>query len=398
MISQEKAVILRKGRARPFFGRHPWLFSGAVASVKGSPSAGDQVTVRSHEGLFVAYGLYNLKSQIRVRLYSWDPDKPLTEVFLKKRLDDALALREAIPGLMDPEGACRLVFSESDGLSGITVDRYGPYLALQVTSLALSSRLDLLLDHLEHRLRPRGIYLRTERAVKDEEGLELKDGLLRGCLKAGSLLIEEEGARYEVDLREGQKTGFYLDQRENRKAAARYAGGRTVLDLCCYSGGFFISSMKAGAACATGVDVSEAALCLAEKNAAHNDVSPVSLVRSDVFGFLEGALARGESYGMIIADPPRFTHRKRSLEQALKGYLRLNELAVKLLTPGGILVTCSCSGHISREDFLSVLSQVSERTGRPVRILEQRGQAPDHPVAASCPETSYLKCFICSVE
>jgi 23S rRNA (cytosine1962-C5)-methyltransferase len=390
-------VTLAPGREPPFQGGHPWVFSGAIASVAGAPADGDEVAVRASDGSFIARGLFNGRSQIRVRLYRWDDDA-LDASFFDERVRQAVSLRYGILGLGDDHGACRLVFSEGDGLSGVTVDRYGVHLAVQFTSLALASRRDVILDALEGAVSPRSMVLRTEKGILEEEGLELRDGPLRGEVPQAPVEILEAGLRFAVDLRTGQKTGFYLDQRENRRRAAAYADGRVVADVCCYTGGFSIPLAAAGAASVTGVDASAAALELAAENAGRNGVADrISFARGDAFRWLEGEAAAGRRYGMIVLDPPRFARTRKGVRQALQAYHRLNRLALECLEADGILVTCSCSGRVTDDEFAGAVGRAGASARRRVQILESRGQAPDHPVSASCPESAYLKCLICRV-
>ncbi len=257
-------VVLLPKRARPFYGRHPWVYAGAVAAVEGEPADGDVVDLVSDAGHFVARGLYNSRSKIRVRLYSWDASVELDDAFFRDRLSAAIRLRTAL-GLDVPGEACRLVFSEGDGLSGLTVDRYDRWLVVQFTGLGLARRRERLTEILVELLRPEGVYLRTERGIGQLEGLELQDGLLWGRAPDGTVVIEEHGLRFRVNLAEGQKTGFYLDQRDNRRAVAGLAAGRAVLDAFCYTGGFGLHAARAGARSVLGVDQSEPALGLARK-------------------------------------------------------------------------------------------------------------------------------------
>jgi 23S rRNA (cytosine1962-C5)-methyltransferase len=390
-------VTLAPRRQGPFLGGHPWVFSGAIGSVAGSPADGDEVEVVTADGGFVARGLYNARSQIRVRLYRWEP-AALDAAFFSLRIREAVRLREGVLGLGDPAGACRLVFSEGDGLSGLTVDRYGPYLSVQLTSLALAMRRDALLDALEEAVAPQGIVLRTEKGILEEEGLELRDGPLRGAVPEEPLEIRDGGLRFAVDLRTGQKTGFYLDQRENRARAALYAQGREAADVCCYTGGFSIALAAAGAASVTGVDASAPALVLAASNAERNGVGArTHFQRGDAFRWLEGEAEEARTYDMIVLDPPRFARTRKGVGQALDAYERLNRLAISRLRPDGVLVTCSCSGRVTLDEFTGAVARAAVGERRAVQVLEARGQAPDHPVAASCPESAYLKCLICRV-
>jgi 23S rRNA (cytosine1962-C5)-methyltransferase len=387
-------VILQPRRARPFYGRHPWVFPGAIADLQGKPADGAVVDLYSHAGNFVARGLYNSQSKIRVRLYSWSPDVPLDEHFFRDRLATAVRLRKAILQRMGPSQACRLVFSEGDGLSGCTVDRYDRWLVVQFTSLGLAQRRDMFADLLAELLQPEGIYLRTERGIGQMEGLDLTDGLLRGRVPNEPIVIDEEGLRFLVHLAEGQKTGFYLDQRDNRLAVARMSGGRRVLDAFCYTGGFGLHAARAGAREVIGVDLSEPALALARENARLNGLTTASYVKDDVFDHLDHLMLARERFGMIVLDPPKFARSQAAVEEALRGYRRLQTLALRLLEPDGLLVVCCCTGLITMTMLEDLLAQVAVECRRDVQILERRGQAPDHPVAATCPESNYLKCLL----
>ena len=390
-------VVLKPRRARPFFARHPWVFAGSIDRIDGEAREADEVAVVSHEGQFVARGLFNPHSAIRVRLYRWD-DAPLDEPFWRGRLEAALRLRRHMLGLERPGGACRLVFSEADGLSGLTADRYDRWLVVQVTSLALRARRDLLVGLLAELTGVEGIRVRTERSIAEQEGLEPGDATAFGTLPGEPVEVVEHEIRYLVDLAGGPKTGFYLDQRDNRRAAAAYCGGRRVLDLFCFTGGFAFNALKhGGAEHVLGIDSSAAAVDLARRNAVANGLGAARFEAAGVHEALDRLRAGSERFGVVICDPPKFARNPRMLEEALKGYLRLNRAAVDVLAADGILVTCSCSGAVTRDLFLQVLGQVAELSGRPIQILEQRGQAADHPVSASCLESEYLKCIICRV-
>ena len=389
-------IILQPRRAKPFYARHPWVFAGAIAEIRGKPADGDAVQVFSHGGAFIAHGLFNSQSRIRVRLYSWDLDQPMEEVFLRKRLEQAFRLRQDL-NLIGPGLACRLVFSESDGLSGLTVDRYDRWMVAQFTSLALARRREMIVQLLQDIGQPEGIYLRTERGIGAQEGVELQDGLLWGQMPPSPVTIEENGIRFLVHLQEGQKTGFYLDQRDNHRAVAKYAKGRRVLDAFCYTGGFGLHAARAGASEVFAVDGSESAIELGQQNAAINELPQVRFERADVFRFLEDAVKAKQKYDIVILDPPKFARALRAVDTALSGYRRLQALALLLLPPGGLLVTCCCSGLISQEQLEEVLAQVATEAKRSMQILERHGQPPDHPVALSCLETSYLKCVIARV-
>ena len=391
-------VVLKPKRARPFFGRHPWVLDTAVLRLDGTPADGDVVDLATHDGTFVARGLWNSSSKLRVRLYAFDAATRLDDGLWKSRIASAVALRQSL-GLGDAGGATRLVNSEGDDLSGLIVDRYGEWLSVQVTALAMSPRLDTICDALESLVAPKGILLRgAERGLAKLEGLHLPDRLVRGTAPSGAIFVTEHGLKFGVDLAEGQKTGFYLDQRDNRQAATRFARGRRVLDMFCYSGGFATAcAVSGGARSVLAVDSSAKATALAKANADLNGAANVAVETADAFEKLAALKTAGDHFGMVILDPPKFARSRASLDDAMRAYHRINRLAVDLLEPGGILVTNSCSGAVSREDFLVMLAGVAQRSGRTIQLLECRGAAPDHPVSAGCLEGEYLKCIIARV-
>lgn len=388
-------VVLKSQKARTFSSHHPWVLDKAIERVDGAASDGDEVDLVTHRGKFVARGIFNGRSRIRVRLYTWDRGEPLDEAFWRRRLEAAIALRTHL-GYDDPQGAARLVFSEGDGLSGLVVDRYADYLAVQVTSLGIEARLPQIAGLLVELAHPRGIVVRTERGMTQAEGLELRDGPCWGQMPDGPVTIHENGLRWQVDLLEGQKTGFYLDQRENRRAVAAYLRSRRVLDMFCYTGGFSLAaSVRGGAAEVLAFDSSQKAVELARANAELNAVANVAFDTGDAFETLKSLATAGERFGAVILDPPKFARTRGAREEALRAYHWLNRTALGLLEPGGILVTCSCSGLVSREDFLDVLTGAAQQAHRHVQVLQQRGASPDHPVPVNCRESEYLKCFVC---
>ncbi len=420
-------VILKPRKARPFYGRHPWVLESAIDRVEGAPADGDVADLFSEKGKFIARGVYNSHSRIRLRLYTWNPSESLDEAFWRRRLETAVQFRRQL-GYDDPQGAARLVFSEGDGLSGLIVDRYADYLAVQVTAMAMAVRLPQIVSILVELTGVKGVMIRTERGVgraegitqapraaclpvrdaladkppvahgDHTEGIALRDGPYWGQTPDGPLLIVDQGLTYEVDLAEGQKTGFYLDQRENRLAAARYFRDRRVLDMFCYSGGFSMAAARFGGAREVlGVDASKKAVALARANAQRNGLANVQFQRGDGFETLESLSASGQRFGGVVLDPPKFARSRKAVDEALRAYHWLNRLGVGLLEPGGFLATCSCSGHVTREDFRYMLVGVARQTGREIQILDQRGASPDHPVSAACLESEYLKCFICRV-
>jgi len=297
------------------------------------------------------------------------------------------------------QSAYRLFNSEADGITGLTIDRYGDWLLVQLTSKALAEHRELLFRLLEQELHPRGIWLRTEKGIRDLEGLEIQDGLIAGEEPPRPLFIEEQGVSFGVDVSAGQKTGFYLDQRDNRAAVARYLKGHRLLDLFCYSGGFGITALKQGdVERVTAVDSSAAAIALARENATLNGLADrMTFIQGKVFEQLEQFRDTGEKFDSIIIDPPKMTRNRKGLSQAMRGYHSLNALAVSLLNPHGILVTCSCSGLVSKQLFEEMLAKIATNSNRNIQILETRGAAADHPISVHCPENNYLKCYICRV-
>ena len=361
------------------------------------PAPGDAVRVVTVEGEFIAWGLFNPESAIRVRLYSWKEHEPLTDEFFAGLVARAIASRVRLFGDGPEMRACRLISSEGDNLSGLTVDRYGDFLLMQWTSLALSQREGLIASELQKLLQPSGIWRRTDTGVMDKEGLPPSDGLVCGSEPPSDLTVNEHGVLYRVDIRHGQKTGFYFDQRDNRLAVARLCQGRKVLDVCCYSGGFALAALARGeAAQVTGVDGSASALELATGNAQRNGLADrATFVKSDAWTYLEQARQRGERFEVVILDPPKLAQARGQLDAALRGYHGLNTLALGVLEPGGLLATCSCSGLVPRTDFEMVLADAALSADRPLRIIDSRGAAPDHPVSVHCPESGYLKCVLC---
>jgi 23S rRNA (cytosine1962-C5)-methyltransferase len=390
-------VFLKPKRAQPFFARHPWVFAGAINRVGGDPADGDEVEVVSSADNFVARGLFNSQSKITVRLYSWEPGVGLDRDFFRGRLQRAIDLRHNVLNFAGPAPGYRVVFSESDYLSGMVVDRYADWLAVQFTSLALANRREMFAELLRELLQPRGIYLRTEKGIGKLEGVELHDGPLWGEAPPADLTIEENGLRFLVNLAEGQKTGYYLDQRDNRAAVAVLCPGKRVLDAFCYTGGFGLYAAKAGAAEVLGIDASEAALELARRNAISNGLANVTFTTADVFRHLADLAAEGRKFDVLVLDPPKFARNRAAVPEALKGYRRLHQLAMKLLDKDGVLVSCCCTGLIALTDLEEIIAQVSADAKRDVQLLQRRGPSADHPVAVSCRESGYLKCVISRV-
>jgi 23S rRNA (cytosine1962-C5)-methyltransferase len=391
-------IFLKPKRAQPFFNRHPWVFAGAIDRVVGEPADGASVVVRSSAGNFVARGLINSQSKIRVRLYSWDEKQLLDDDFFRERIRTAIRLRHDLLHLNpNPDAAYRVLFSEADGLSGLVVDRYGAWAAAQFTSLALATRREFLGRCLMEELGCRGIYLRTEKGIGKLEGVSLQDGLLCGEAPPPEIVVRERGIQIAVNLQEGQKTGYYLDQRENRAAVARYCPGKRMLDAFCYTGGFGLAAAQAGAAEVVCLDASEAALALVRRNAELNQFPQIETLKGDVFNATDALVASGRKFDVVVLDPPKFARDRSSIPDAMRGYRRLYDRGMNLVGPDGIVVLCCCSGLITADELEDLIGQVALKAGRDVQLLERHGAAADHPIATSCRETAYLKCLITRV-
>jgi 23S rRNA (cytosine1962-C5)-methyltransferase len=388
-------VFLKPKRAQPFYGRHPWAFAGAIDRVEGAPDDGSVVDLLSHTGNFVARGLFNSQSKIRVRLYSWDESVPLDRPFFAQRLDRAIALRHDLLKLnTGPNAAYRVVFSEADRLSGLIVDRYGEYATVQFNALGTAARQQLIGELLMEKLGVKGVYRRTEKGIGKLEGITLLDGLVCGEIPPSEQIVTENGLKFVVNLIEGQKTGYYLDQRDNRTAIAKLCVGKRMLDAFCYSGGFGLYAAAAGATEVECVDASEAALALAKRNAEVNNLTQISFVKNDVFNYLDEQVKAGRKFDVVVLDPPKFARDKHSLPQALRGYRRLVQQGLKLLAPDGVLVKCCCTGLISMQDLEDLISQTAIEEKRDLQLLDRRGAALDHPISVTCREGAYLKCIV----
>lgn len=385
------AVLKLKSRkCGPAIGRHPWVFSHIIETVEGNPKDGDVVDVHG-EGRFLAYGIFNSKSEIRARLYSWNEREELTPGFFANRIRDAIQLRKRL-GLLNADGACRLIFSEGDRLSGLVVDYYAGHLVCQINSRAIFERRQFVFDALIDEIHPKSVYLKRDPHISKAEGLDYEDTAVFGESER-SVVIREGNLEFEVALQSGQKSGFYTDQALNRMAVASLIQGGRALDLCTYTGGFALHLAKAGAQ-VTAVDSSAGAIETAKSNALRNRLN-IDFVEQDIFEWMSDY--QGEKFDLVVLDPPRLAPSRSSKPRALKAYFRMNESALKLVKDGGLFVSCSCSGQISREEFFSVLGSVARRSKRSLQVLYQWSQSPDHPVMTSCPETMYLKTFLCKV-
>ena len=386
------SLVLKKGREKSLKRRHPWIFSGAVARVLGTPASGDTVEVKSADGAVLALAAYSPASQIRARAWSFEPGAKIDAAFFGERIAAAVRLRESLAASKHTN-ALRLVHGESDGLPGLVVDRYADVLVAQFLSAGAERWREAILDALVDATRCEAIYERSDAEVRKLEGLEPRLGFARGNREAKRCPIVEHGLNFRVDVEGGQKTGFFLDQRENRQRVRALAAGREVLDGFSYTGGFAIAALAGGAARVMAVESSAPAIEVARENLAANplDAAKVEFVKADAFAHLRLLRDQGARFGLIVLDPPKFAPTAAQARNAARAYKDVNLLAFKLLAPGGLLATFSCSGGVEAALFQSIIAGAALDAGADAAILERFHAAPDHPVALEFPEGDYLK-------
>ena len=386
-------LILKPGREKSLKHRHPWVFSGAVAKLTGEPDAGDTIEVHTSEGEFLAMAACNPQSNIVARVWDWE-QRGIDAAFFHERVSRAVALRAH---LLPTSDTVRLVHAESDGLPGVVIDRYGETVVLQLSSAGAMRWRDALADAVMQTVKPHTVYERSDADVLALEGLQPSVGLLRGTAPASPLLVYELGAMFEVDVPRGHKTGFYLDQRTNRARVRELAEKREVLDCFAYTGGFTVNALAGGAAKVTAIDSSGPALELLQRNVAFNKLPACECIEGDVFQLLRKLRDRARSFDLIVLDPPKFAPTAAHAEKASRAYKDINLLAFKLLRPGGLLFTFSCSGGVSRELFQKIVAGAALDAGVDAQIVEHLSAGADHPVALNFPEGDYLKGLICRV-
>ena len=384
-------VCLRRGEEKDVRGGSFWIFDNEIDWYDDICPDGGIVDVVDSRMKFVARGCFNSKSRIVVRVLTRDPAEDIDEAFFRRRIEAAWEFRKSL-GFSN---ACRVVFGESDGLPGLTVDKFGDCLSFQIVSLGMETWKDTIVRVLAELFRPRGIYERGDVPVREKEGLPLVTGCVFGEVPP-LVEIMEHDARMLVDIPGGQKTGHFLDQQENRGRIRPYCPGRTVLDLCCHTGGFSVHAALYGAASVEAVDVSREAQDMAEKNAARNGVT-IETTCANVFDLVKQYSDEGRQFGLVICDPPAFAKSRKALDAAYRGYKELNLRSMKLTAPGGYLVTCSCSQYMTQALFLQMLKEAAMDCGRPVRLLESLVQSRDHPACLNAEQALYLKGFILQV-
>ncbi|CAG0977595.1 Ribosomal RNA large subunit methyltransferase I [Geobacteraceae bacterium] len=384
-------ITLNRGEDRRIKGGHPWVFSNEIRELRGERIPGVSAEVYDIGGGFLGTGYYNPHSLIAVRLLSREREEIDSPAFFRKRIGRALELRNRIY----PELATfRVVHGEGDFLPGLVVDKYGDLLSVQILTAGMEARRGAIVEALVELFSPRGIIARNDVAVRTLEGLVESVEVLYGEIPE-MVEVEEHGLRFRVDLAGGQKTGHFLDQKENHLMLKGMAAGKRVLDCFSYSGSWGVHAAAFGAAEVTCLDISERAAALARENAALNGLEGVVRVEAcDAFDRLRSLKHEGRCFDVVVLDPPAFVKSKKALKEAEKGYLTINRRGLELLSEGGYLITCSCSYHMGREPFRDLLTQAARLAGRQVRVVEARSQAPDHPVLLAVPETEYLKCLV----
>jgi 23S rRNA (cytosine1962-C5)-methyltransferase len=390
-------VFLKRGHAKPVFAGHPWVYSGAVDRIEGEPEDGSLVEVCGDKGDKAGIGFLNRASQIVVRMVAFGADAALEPDFPAGRIRRACRFRREVLKLDRFTDAWRAVYAEADGLPGLVVDRYADILAVQFHSLGMERRRDEILDCIEDELHPKGIIDRSDPSMRKKEGLPSRKGVLRGSVPDEPFAIEENGLRFLVDVQGGQKTGHYLDQRDNRALTKDLARGRKVLDAFTYTGAFAVCAAAGGAAEVHAFDSSGKFIELAKKNAELNGHTSIRFEEADAFQKLQSLAARGERFDFVILDPPKLARNAAAARRALGVYRELNFLGLRLLNPAGLLVTCSCSHHVPEAALEDAVRLAALQAGREASIFHRGAQASDHPASLLCPESRYLTCLFLRV-
>jgi 23S rRNA (cytosine1962-C5)-methyltransferase len=391
-------VILKKGKEKAVLHRHPWVFSGAIEKVKGSPANGDIVRLVNAKGDFMAYGFFNDQSRVALRLLEWNEHVVVDDTWFREKVATAVKSRANI--LADgTTNTCRLIFSESDYLPGLIVDKYADHLAVQVLTSGIEEVMPVIIDELNQLLKPESIFDKSDASSREHEGLQTSNVALTLASPPENVEVKENGIIYHINIAEGQKSGFYCDQRDNRKILASYTKDKKVLDCFSYTGGFTLNSFQNGAASVTSVDSSALAIETFRENIKLNnfDSSKHIAIQSDVNKQLRVFKDQEEKFDVIVLDPPKYAPSRSALDRASRAYKDLNRLAMLLLNEGGLLATFSCSGAMDMETFKQVLAWAALDAGKQVQFIHQFCQPEDHPVRASFPEGEYLKGLLCRV-
>jgi len=390
-------VTLKPSKEKSLLRRHPWVYANAIERVDGKPEAGATVIVRAHDGRFLARAAYSPQSQIRARVWSFDEAEPIDHAFFKRRVQRALAHRQT---MVHNTGAVRLVFGEADGLPGLIVDYYiaddaskRGQLVCQFMAAGVEAWKDAIVAALTGATGCPNVYERSDVSIREKEGLQQTTGVLAGDAPPGTLIASENGVRYHVDVHNGHKTGFYVDQRDNRALVQQYAQDREVLNCFCYTGGFSLAALKGGAKRVVSIDSSGDALAIAQQNVEINGFDPAraTWLDADAFKTLRRLYDEGERFDLIVLDPPKFAPSREHVDRAARAYKDINLTGLKLLRPGGLLFTYSCSGAIDAELFQKIVSSAASDARVDARILKRLGAGVDHPLLTAFPEGEYLK-------
>ncbi len=392
------SIRLKKGKEKAVRQLHPWVFSGAIEAFKGNPLDGEIVRLCDHEEKFMAYGFYNSQSRVAVRLLEWNEEIEIDESWWRNKIKKSVNLRADLLS-SDETDTCRLIFSEADFLPGLIVDKYGDFLSVQLLTSGIENIKDIVLHELQNLLKPAGIFDRSDTSSRSHEGLEGSFGKLYGVDPPEFVTIKENGIRYDVNIAEGQKSGFYCDQRDNRKLVAQYAKDQRILDCFCYSGGFTLNALQGGASEVVSVDSSALALETLKQNIVLNGMEATQhvAIQSDVNKQLRIFKEQNQKFDFIILDPPKYAPSRSALTKAARAYKDLNRLAMGLLNEGGLLATFSCSGAVDISTFKQILAWAALDAGKEVQFIRQFTQPEDHPIRSSFPEGEYLKGLLCRV-
>jgi 23S rRNA (cytosine1962-C5)-methyltransferase len=385
-------IKLKKGKDKAVLQRHPWVFSGALEKINGTPANGDVVKVCNANNDFLAYGYFNDQSRVAVRLLEWDENQIIDEAWYAQKINQAITSRAHLLKSKNTN-TYRLIFSEADFLPGLIVDKYDDFLSVQILSTGIEQAKPIIIDLLVKALQPKGVFDRSDATARTHEGITAENGLLWGEAPAAFIAVKENGITYHINIAEGQKSGFYCDQRDNRKFLAEYADGKNVLDCFSYSGGFGLNAFKNGATSVTSVDSSALAIETLKQNIALNKLGSKNhtAFQSDVNKQLRVFKEEGKKFDIIILDPPKYAPSRSALDRAARAYKDLNRLALLLLERGGLLATFSCSGAVDIATFKQIIAWAALDAGKEVQIIKQFSQPEDHPIRTSFPEGEYLK-------
>lgn len=389
-----KLITLKAGRDKSAIRRHPWIFSGAIDTVSSDPEFGESVEVYAYNGDFLGIAAYSPTSQIRARFWSFFEKTEIDELFFEERLETAIQLREGRGfSISNPLSAFRLIYAENDGIPGCIIDKYGEYYSVEILAAGPEKHREIIYKVLAKKTGCKGIFERCDSDVRKKEGMEKRTGVVYGIVPETPIPMEENGIRFLIDIRNGHKTGYYLDQRDARKRIGELSSGKKVLNCFCYTGGFGLFALKGNASHVYQVDVSKSALKIAKELLVENKLptAKATHTEADVFQYLRKCRDKGETFDLIVLDPPKFVEAKDHLQKGARGYKDINLLAMKLLSPNGMLATFSCSGLMDMSLFQKIIADAASDAKKDMQIIERFGQPADHPISLAFPEGQYLK-------